>query len=348
MSMAERLPGTIENVDALDELLSRPSAAAIETMGRIEGDLLFLGVGGKMGPTMARMAVRASQAAGKPRRVIGVSRFSQADLKQRLEGWGIEAIAADLLDEAQLAALPDAANVVAMPAMKFGATGQASLTWAMNVWLAGAIGRRYAGSRIVAFSTGNVYPLTPVRLGGCRESDPLGPVGEYAMSALGRERMYEHFSRTQGTLTSLVRLNYACELRYGVLADIAMQVAAGTPVDLTVGHVNAIWQGDANAMALSCFDLAASPPVALNVAGPETLSVRQVAQQFGDLLGREVAFTSQEADEALLSNGQQGHRLFGYPRVGIEQMIRWIADWVKRGGQSLGKPTKFQVRDGKF
>jgi nucleoside-diphosphate-sugar epimerase len=235
-----------------------------------------------------------------------------------------------------------------MTGMKFGATGQEALTWAMNSYLPGMIALRYRQSRIVAFSTGNVYGLSPVALGGSVESDPPAPVGEYAMSCLGRERIFEHFSRTLGIPTALLRLNYACELRYGVLVDLAQRVLAGEPVDLGMGQLNAIWQADANATALCAFGHVASPPFVLNVAGPETLSVRRVAEEFGRLLGRPVCFQGSEAVDALLSNGQLGHRLFGYPRVAAGQLIRWIADWLRRGGPTLGKPTHFEVRDGRF
>jgi nucleoside-diphosphate-sugar epimerase len=338
----------VESVEQLDDLLSTPTEAATETLARLDGDLVVLGAAGKMGPTLARMARRAFDAAGLRRRVIGVARFSSAGVAERLQAHGVETVRCDLLDPAQTDRLPDAANVVAMAGMKFGATGQEALTWAMNVHLPGTVALRYRRSQIVAFSTGNVYGLTPVALGGSAEGDPPAPVGEYAMSCLGRERIYEHFSRSLGTPTALLRLNYACELRYGVLVDLAQRVLAGEPIDLGMGQFNAIWQADANAMALGAFGHAASPPFVLNVAGPETLSVRRVAEDFGRLLGRPVRFQGSEAADALLSNGQLGHRLFGYPRVGAGQLIAWVADWLRRGGPTLGKPTHFEVRDGRF
>jgi nucleoside-diphosphate-sugar epimerase len=341
-------PDAVESIDQLDDLLSEPTAAAIEALARLDGDLIVLGVAGKMGPTLVRMARRAFDAAGLRRRVIGVARFSSGGVEERLRAHGVETVRCDLLDQAQLDRLPDAANVVAMTGMKFGATGQEALTWAMNSYLPGMIALRYRHSRVVAFSTGNVYGLTPVALGGSLEGDAPAPVGEYAMSCLGRERIYEHFSRALGIPTALLRLNYACELRYGVLVDLAQRVLAGEPVELDMGHLNAIWQADANAMALAAFGDVASPPFVLNVAGPETLSVRRVAEDFGRLLGRPAQFQGTEGADALLSNGQLGHQLFGYPRVGPEQMIRWIADWLRRGGPTLGKPTHFEVRDGKF
>jgi hypothetical protein len=341
-------PGSIRDVEHLEDLLSEPSAGAIAALGQLSGDLVFLGVGGKMGPTLARMARRASDAAGSRRRVLGVARFSSPGLEQRLQAHGVETVRCDLLDPRQLDRLPDAENVVAMLGMKFGSTGQQALTWAMNGHLPAVVCGRYRGARIVAFSTGNVYGLSPVRLGGSVETDPLAPAGEYAMSCLGRERMYEHFSRAGNIPLALLRLNYACELRYGVLVDVARKVQAGEPIDLTMGHLNAIWQGDANAMALCAFGHLASPPAVLNLAGPELLSVRRVAEDFGRLLDREVSFRGSEAEDAFLSNGQKSHALFGYPRVSVGQMMVWIADWVKRGGASLDRPTHFEVRDGKF
>ncbi len=342
------LPERIENVAHLEELLSEPSPGAVDVLGRLEGDILLLGAGGKMGPTLARMARRASDLAGVRRRVLAVARFSDRSLPEALAAHGVEPIAADLLDPAQLERLPDVPNVVLMTGMKFGSAGQQPRTWAMNVWLPGTVCRKFRGSRIAAFSTGNVYPLTPVSRGGSLESDPLQPVGEYAMTAVGRERIVSWFSETLGIPTAILRLNYATEMRYGVLVDVARKVHAGEPVDLTMGNFNAIWQGDANAMALEAFAHVAVPPCVLNLAGPETLSVRRLAEQFGELLERPVQLTGSESPDALLSNAQRSHRLFGYPRVSVGRMIEWIADWVRRGGASLGKPTHFEVRDGRF
>ena len=341
-------PPRVNSAEHLDDLLSEPTPGVVETLRSIEGDLLILGVGGKMGPTLARMAARASQEAGVKRRVIGVARFSRPELPEWLRRHGVEPLPADLLDGGQIAALPDVANVLVMTALKFGSSGQPGDTWAVNCWLPAAVCERYEGSRIVGFSTGNVYPLTPIGLGGSVESDPLSPVGEYAASCVGRERLYDYFSRTNDTRISIVRLNYACELRYGVLVDLARQILRGEPIDLSMGAVNVIWQGDANAMTLQAFGHCDSPPFVVNVAGPETLSVRRVAEHLGALLGKAPAFSGIEAPEALLSNGQLGHRLFGYPRVSIGQLCEWIAAWLKDGGDVLDKPTKFQVRDGKF
>jgi uncharacterized protein YbjT (DUF2867 family) len=348
MAVGNFLPDHIESEQQLEDLLSIPSEGAIETLGRIDGDILVLGVGGKMGPTLARMARRASEAAGIRRRILGVSRFGASELEQRLQQQGVETLRCDLLDPLQLEKLPDAPNVLFMTGMKFGSAGQTALTWAMNCIVPAMVARRFRASRIVAFSTGNVYGLSPVLLGGSVETDPLQPVGEYAQSCLGRERVFEHFSRTEGTAVALLRLNYATELRYGVLVDVALRVQAGEPIDLSMGHFNAIWQADANAMALQAFDLVSRPPFVVNIAGPELLSVRRVAEEFGRLMNRPVTFQNREAPDAFLSNGQLGHRVFGYPRVGVQQLIRWIADWLERGGPILGKPTHFENRAGKY
>lgn len=342
------LPPSIADVDRLDELLSEPSPRAIETLARLDGDLMLLGAGGKMGPTLAWMARRASDAAGIERRVIGVSRFGNPANESWLHARGIETIRCDVTDAAQLERLPDVPNVVFMTGMKFGVTGNEPQTWMTNVFAPGMACRKFARSRIVAFSTGNVYALTPVSRGGSRESDALRPVGEYAMTAVGRERILAHFSQSLGIAMAILRLNYAQDLRYGVLSDIARAVWEERPIDLTMGHFNALWQGDANAMALAAFDRVATPPTVINLAGPGALCVRAVAEQFGQLLGKPPAFTGTEAADALLSNGTLGYDLCGPPRVAAERMIAWIADWIRRGGPSLGKPTHFDVRDGTY
>ncbi|HEX7087965.1 MAG TPA: NAD(P)-dependent oxidoreductase [Vicinamibacterales bacterium] len=342
--IAERVP----SVAALEELLSEPTPAAVESVRRGTGDLIVLGAGGKMGPTLARMARRAIDQAGVDRAVIAVSRFSDPEARAGLERHGIRTVSCDLLDQEAVALLPDAADVVYMAGMKFGASADPSLTWAQNCLLPAAVCRRYAGSRIAAFSTGNIYGLVPAGRGGSRESDEPGPVGEYAMSCLGRERVFQFFSTRAGTPVVLLRLNYACELRYGVLVDIARRVFAGEPIDLTMGYLNAIWQGDANAMALCALDHAASPARILNIAGLQELRVRGLAEAFGRRFGRPPVFTGTEAPDALLSNGHDTARLLGAPRVAVERMIDWIADWVMSGGPALGKPTRFEVRDGRF
>lgn len=339
---------TINSVDQLDEILSEPAPALISALSRIDGDILILGAAGKMGPTLARLARRAADEAGKKRRVIAVSRFGSGNLREQLERWDIRTIAADLLDESQLNSLPDAPNVIFMAGMKFGSTGQESLTWAMNTLLPALVAKRYAQSRIVAFSTGNIYGLSPVVRGGSVETDPLNPAGEYAMSCLGRERMFEHFSRKQGTKVCLFRLNYACEMRYGVLMDLGRRVWEGQPIDLAMGHFNVIWQGDANAIAIQALEHAASPPFILNVTGPELLSTRTVCERYGQLMDRKPVFIGSESADALLNNSALSQQLFGRPRIGVEHMMQWATDWIRRGGESLNKPTHFEVRDGKF
>jgi len=342
------LPSTPQTVAELEENLSTPSAQAVEAMGRLSGDLILLGVGGKMGPTLARMAKRALQAAGIDRRVVGVSRFSEAGLRERLEELGVETIAGDLLDADFVESLPQVATVVYMAGFKFGASTDPSMTWAMNCYLPSLVCRKYRNSRIVAFSTGNVYGLVANHRGGSVETDIPNPVGEYAMAALGRERIFQYFSRSLPLPLVLLRLNYATELRYGVLVDLAQKVWTEQPIDLTMGHVNVVWQADANAMALSALEHTATPPLIVNSAGKEILSIRQTAQELGRLLDKPVHLTGSEAPDALLSDGKKGHRVLGKPQTGSAQMLRWTADWIRRGGETLGKPTEFQNREGKF
>jgi nucleoside-diphosphate-sugar epimerase len=342
------LPTAIRDVRQLEELLSDPSPAAIDALRRVDGDLLLLGVAGKMGPTLARMARRAMDAAGLLHRVIGVSRFSSADQQRALEAHGIETIRCDLLDESALARLPEAPNVVFMAGRKFGSAGDEPLTWAMNTHLPALVCSRYRRSRIVAFSTGNVYGLTRRGRGGSREDDAPGPIGEYAMSCLGRERMFQYFSRAFQIPVAILRLNYAVEMRYGVLADLAGRVYRREPVDLTMGYFNVIWQADANAMALAALPHTSTPPLIVNVAGPEELSVRDVCTELARLQNTNVSFTGREAEDALLSDGSRGWALLGRPRVDATQVLRWTADWVRRGGENLGKPTHFESRAGQF
>ena len=339
---------SIRDVAQLELLLSEPTEGVVETMRRLEGDILVLGAGGKIGPTLCRMARRGSDSAGTKRRIIGVEGNATPEMQAEFHSHGIKLIRCDMLDRRQLDALPEVPNIVYMAAMKFGSTGQEALTWALNVYLPGMVCERFPHSRIVAFSTGNVYGMVPVDGDGSVESDPLRPDGDYATSCTGRERIFTHFSRTLDIPVSLIRLNYANELRYGVLVDLAQQVIADQPIDLTMGYFNAIWQGDASAMTLRALDHAASPPLVVNVAGPDRLSVRQIAQEFGRLLDRPVRFAGSEAADALLSDGRLGFELLGRPRVSVEQMIGWIADWQLRGGPTLGKPTHFQTRDGRF
>jgi nucleoside-diphosphate-sugar epimerase len=331
----------------LEAALSEPTPEAVAALGRSPGDVVLLGAGGKMGLSLARMARRAADLAGGARRVVAASRFGGGG-EEAFRAAGVEPIRCDLFDERAVAALPDAANVVYMPGLKFGAAGNEAAVWATNSFLPGVVCRRYRGSRIVAFSTGNVYGLTPAAGGGSRETDVPRPDGEYAMSALGRERVFEFFARADGTPVSVVRLNYACDLRYGVLVDLAQKVLAGEPIDLGMGYFNTVWQGDANALTLAAFDRAASPPWVVNVSGPETLSVRAVAERFGQLLGKPVRFTGTEAATALLCDTTRCREALGSPRVAADPLVEWVAGWVGRGGATLGKPTRFEVRDGTY
>jgi nucleoside-diphosphate-sugar epimerase len=338
----------LETTAALEERLSRPSEADVSAMAEIEGDLLILGAGGKMGPSLAALARRASDKAKIQRRIIAVSRFADRGLPRQLEEQRIEAISLDLLDPGALGRLPDIPNVIFMAARKFGTTGSAHLTWAMNTFLPGLVAERFRDSRIVAFSTGNVYSLRRVSEGGATESMHVDPQGEYAQSALGRERMFEHGAGRWGTRVALLRLNYAVELRYGVLADIAQAVFERRPIDLRMGFVNVIWQGDANSICLRSFTHCSSPPFILNVTGPEILSVREVAEQFGEKFGVHPVFESDESETALLNDASKCHRLFGCPSVKIPEIIAWVADWVSDRREMLNKPTHFSSRDGKF
>jgi hypothetical protein len=343
------IPGSILDVETLELVLSEPSEATVRTMGALKGDVVVLGVGGKMGPTLARMAKRASDLAGVNRRVIGVSRFSASSpLQDRLQSWGIETHRCDLLDRDSYAQLPDAANVVFMAGMKFGSTGQESLTWAMNTFVPGLVSQRYRRSRIAVFSTGNVYGLSPVSGGGSIETDPLRPQGEYALSCLGRERIFEHFSRTLQIEMSILRLNYAVELRYGVLLDIAQKVLSEQVIPLEMGHLNAIWQGDAAAMSFQALSHSSTPPFVINIAGPEILPVRWIAEQFGNRLNKQPRFEGVESGDALLNNAGKSFQLFGEPSLSVSQMLAWIADWVARGAETLDKPTHFENRRGDF
>jgi len=337
-------PARIADEAELEEVMTRPDAGLVADLAAVPGDILVLGGAGKMGPTLCRLAKRADPA----RRVIAVARWSEPGLRERMESWGIECLTAELTDRAALAALPDAPNVIFMAARKFGSTGNEALTWAMNVVLPAMVAERWAASRIVFFSTGNVLPLSPLNGAAPDESAIPAPIGEYAASCLGRERAFQHGAKMRGTRCFGIRLNYAIDLRYGVLHDVATKVWDGKPVPLAMGHANVIWQGDANAWTLRALRHADAACPIMNVTGPETVSIRWLATRFGALMGKEPVFDGAEANEALLSNAAWAHGLFGYPRVPLERMIHWVADWVRRGGRALGKPTKFEVRDGRF
>ena len=332
---------------AYQELLA-PSEALIADIAKLEGDLLILGAGGKMGPDLARLAKHAIDAAGLKKEVIAVARFSEAGLKDDLEQHGIKTIATDLLEDDQLQKLPAVGNVLYLAGTKFGTTGKESFTWAMNSYLPGRVAEKFKNSRIVVFSTGNVYPLMPVSTGGATEKEIPAPVGEYAQSCLGRERIFQYFSLKNNTPTLIYRLNYANDLHYGVLVDIAKAVNEQRSIDLRMGYVNVIWQGEANEFALRCLHHCNSPSAVLNITGPEALSVRKIAEAFGRMLNNKPVFINEEQTTALLSNASESYRLLGPPRVSLNQMLELIAAWIKIGGKTLNKPTHFQEREGKF
>jgi nucleoside-diphosphate-sugar epimerase len=340
----DTLPETISDLAALDDLLCRPSQALIDDLGKVDGDIMILGVAGKMGPTLAGLA----KAALPDRRIIGVARFSDARVKQWLQARGVETLNCDLLDETAVNALPKIPNVVFMAGRKFGAEGDLSLTWAMNAHVPALVAQAFQKSRIVAFSTGCVYPFVPVEGPGADEATAPNPPGEYAQSCVGRERMFEYFSRKFATPGRLFRLNYAIDMRYGVLHDIATKVLTGQPIDVSLGHVNFIWQGDASAQALRCLAYCDTPTSPINVSGHEILSVRDLAAGFGKLLGRESVIVGKEEPTAWLTNTSQATKLFGPPVVDTKRLMAWTANWVARSMPSLGKPTKYEVRDGRY
>ncbi|MBX2923451.1 MAG: NAD(P)-dependent oxidoreductase [Chitinophagaceae bacterium] len=325
-----------------------PSEALIADIKKISGDILILGAGGKMGPALALLTKSAIETAGIQKKVIAASRFSEPGLQQQLEKNGIETHAVDLLEDDQLKKLPPVENVLYLAGQKFGTTGKEWFTWAMNVYLPGRVVQQYRDSRIVVFSTGNVYPLSPVSMGGLSEDHPTGPVGEYAQSCLGRERLFQYGASRYNTPLFIYRLNYANDVSYGVLLEIAKAVYAGKVIDLRMGHVNVIWQGDANEMAIRALLHCESPAKIVNITGPETVAVRWIAEEFGKLFEKTPVFANAEQPTALLSNASESFRVFGYPRVTLKQMITLLAEWVKQGGKTINKPTHFQEREGQF
>jgi hypothetical protein len=346
--MMENHPEKIVNEEQLEELLSRPGAEVIELFSRLDGDLIFLGVAGKIGLSLARMAKRACDEAGIKKRIIGVSNFESKEQQKKIGKFGIETFHGDLLNTKFTSTLPTVKNVFYLAGMKFGSVDNLSLTWAINTYLPAIVADHFKQSRIVAFSTGCVYPLVPVSSGGSLETDPPVAIGEYAQSCLGRERMFEYGSIRNKTEVALIRLNYSVETRYGVLVDIALKVKNNQPVDLTMGHFNVIWQGDMNEYVLRSLELAKSPAKILNITGQEILTVREVATEFGKLFGVNPVFENMEAPTALLNNAEQAFSLFGKPKTPVKQIIKWIAGWINEERDILGKPTHFEVRDGKY
>jgi nucleoside-diphosphate-sugar epimerase len=340
----QTFPSAISTIEELDEILSRPSEGLIEFMKKQTGDLMILGAGGKVGPTLARMAQRARAAAGGKGRTIAVDLFPLP----ALQALGIETLTCDMLDPDAVARLPRAENVVYMIGHKFGSTGNESTTWAVNVLIPHNIARTLTRARIAVFSTGCVYPVMDVRTGGATEETPPDPVGEYAMSCLGRERVFEYFSAKTGEKVVNIRLNYSVELRYGVLFDVATRVWNGQPVDVTTGFANVIWQGDACSQILQSLALASSPATPLNVTGPEIFAIREVAHTFGRLLGKSAIIEGQENGLGYLNNARQANALFGNPSVPLGRVIEWIAHWIRIGGPNLGKPTHFEAQNGKY
>ncbi|MEK6479350.1 epimerase [Catalinimonas sp. 4WD22] len=338
----------MKDLAKLEKQLLAPSQDLISDMQALDGDILLLGVGGKMGPSLAVLAKQALIAAGKDNAVIGVSRFSDSTLQQNLESQGVQTIKADLLDNKQLESLPEVKNVIFMAGTKFGTTGKESFTWAMNAYLPGKVAEKFRNSKILVFSTGNIYPFVSVYSGGATEETTPGPVGEYAQSCLGRERMFEHFSSLYKIPTLIYRLNYAIDFKYGVLLEIAKSVLEEKEIDLSTGHVNVIWQGDANEYALRSFRFCESPPRKLNITGPETVSIRWAAEEFGKIFNKKPRFINEEQPTALLNNASTAHQLFGYPKVSLKAMIEIITIWLSSGGDTINKPTRFQERKGAF
>lgn len=343
------LPEYIESEEQLEEFFAIPSDGLVEDMAKLDGDIMLLGAGGKIGPSMAKLAANAIKEAGIKKKVIAVNRsFRDEARKKELEDMGVKLILCDLSDSNALAKLPDVKNILYLAGMKFGSTGNEAQLWAMNVFMPGIVAERFRDSRIVEVSSGNVYGLNKVFLGGAREEDAVNPMGEYAISVQGRERMFEHFSRKYGTPGACARLFYAIDLRYGVIMDVAQKMLEGKTIDISMGNFNCIWQGDANDQILRCLNICETPPKNINITGPEIVSLRWLVKRLSELLEVEVKTEGEEAGDCILGNSAEANKLFGYPRVSLDQMIIWVVHWAKKGGATLGKPSKFQIRDGKF
>jgi nucleoside-diphosphate-sugar epimerase len=342
------LPERIDSEDALEDLLSEPSEEDVAAVARLEPDILILGAGGKMGPSLARRVRRAAERAGTGSRVLAVSRFSSRQLRERLEADGIPTLACDFTSGPAITGLPRFPNVLFLAGRKFGTTERTDITWTTNTVVPARVADHFSTSRMVVFSTGNIYPLVRVDGPSPTEQDPPMPVGEYAQSCLGRERVVEFVSREQGLRALMFRLNYAVDLRYGTLVDVARKVYADEPIDLTIGFFNAIWQGDANSYALRSLELCESPPQVLNVTGAERISVRESAEWFGQAFGRKPKLVNQEGPVALLSDSSRCRSLLGEPQVPLGLLRQWVAHWVAGGGASLNKPTHFETADGRF
>jgi nucleoside-diphosphate-sugar epimerase len=338
----------LETAEEIDNLMSKPTVEVIETFKKIDGDLIVLGCAGKMGPTLIKLAKNSIDKSQTKKKVIGVDRFIPDDIRKNLASTGIELIQCNMLNKEECNKLPDVKNVIYMAGMKFGTTENISLTWALNSHLPTIVAEKYKNSRIVVFSTGNIYHLTPIKFGGATEKDPVNPYGDYAQSCLGRERMFEYFSLQNGTPVTLIRLAYAVDLRYGIILDIAQKVRSKTMIDLSMGNVNLIWQGDANTQILRSLEYCSSPVNILNITGPEIVSIRWLAKRLGELMDIKPIFEGIESDTAILLNASKAFQLFGYPKTTLDQMVQWVANWVLKNGMTLNKPTHFEQRDGKF
>ncbi|HEY9189056.1 MAG TPA: NAD(P)-dependent oxidoreductase [Bacteroidota bacterium] len=338
----------IETEEEIENIMTTPSEELIKTLSKIDGDIIVLGCAGKMGPTMTKLAKRAIDEGGLKKRVMGIDRNIAPQFKKDFKKLGIDFFECDMLDKKSFDALPNVENVIYMAGMKFGSSASISLTWALNTYLPTVVAQKYRDSRITVFSSGNIYHLTPVLHGGADENTPPNPFGDYAQSVLGRERMFEYFSIKNNTKVTIARLCYAVDLRYGILLDVAQKVKAKIPIDLTMGSVNVIWQGDANEQILRTLSIASTPATVINITGPETISIRWLAKRFGELMNIKPIFVGEEASTALVFNASKAHGIFGYPKVPLEQIIQWVAYWVLIGGKTLNKPTHFETRDGKF